>query len=300
MVSWFGSRVVSQFGGAIATVVVSAAWSAMQPAWAIRSQDYTLDQFISVLNGFGYPVSVGSPLTDLRVQQAIRDFQVQNRLPVDGTLNPPTQDKAADLVRELQNNLNRVAQLNPPLPGSQFYGQQTENAVRLFQRQNRLPATGIATLETRQRISDILNDADPRATESTTPPPTSSVAIGNIYSDPQFRLVLLGLGYDLNPQKSLSDAPAVAAIRDLQQRYGLSVNGRADQPTQQKAADIVRNLRYSLKTVLQSGLPISQYYDTPTQEAVRSFQAQQGLPVNGIATLTVRTRLNEIVKRAGG
>lgn len=295
----FESMAASQFvSRAVATALVSAAWSvAVQPAWAVRSLDYTPEQFISVLNGFGYPVSLNAPLTDLNVEQAIRDFQVQNRLPVDGTLNPPTQDKAADLVRQLQNHLNRVIQPSPQLPESQYYGRQTESAVRLFQRQNRLPETGIATLETRQRINDIVADAVPRTPRPSSPSPTSSVPIGTIYNEAEFRSVLLGLGYDLDPRKPLSDSLTVGAIRDFQQRYGLSVNGRADQPTQEKAVAIVKNLRSSLRTVLGSALPIAQYYDTPTQEAVRAFQAQTGLPVNGIATITVRTRLDAEAKR---
>ncbi|MGV0027712.1 peptidoglycan-binding domain-containing protein [Phormidesmis priestleyi] len=288
----------SQFGITIATVLMGAAFS-VQPAWAVRSQDYAPEQFISVLNGFGYPVSLSAPLTDPIVQQAIRDFQAQNRLPVDGTLNPPTQDKAADLARQLQNDLNRVIQPSPQLPGSQFYGKQTESAVKLFQRQNRLPETGIATFETRQRISDILNDATPRnpTTSPIAPPPTTSVPLGNLYNESEFRFVLRGLGYDINPQRPLTDQPVVLAIRDFQQRYGLSVNGRADQPTQEKAAAIVRNMRFSLRVVLKSDLPIDRYYDTPTENAVRTFQSQVGLGVDGIATVRVRQRLDAEAKR---
>jgi peptidoglycan hydrolase-like protein with peptidoglycan-binding domain len=295
----------SRFGITIATVLIGTALSvSVQPAWAVRSQDYAPEQFISVLNGFGYPVSLSAPLSDPIVQQAIRDFQAQNRLPIDGTLNPPTQDKAADLVRQLQNSLNRVVQPSPQLPRSQFYGKQTESVVRLFQRQNGLPETGIATFETRQRISDILNDATPRdpATPPRTPttPPTSSIPLGNLYNETEFRLVLRGLGYDINPQRPLTDSPAVLAIRDFQQRYGLSVNGGADQPTQEKAAAIVRNLRFSLRVVLKRDLPVDRYYDTPTQDAVRAFQSQFGLGVDGTATVSVRRRLDAEAKRVGG
>ncbi len=289
----------SRFGMTIATILIGTALSvSVQPAWAVRSQDYTPEQFVSVLNGVGYPVSLGAPLSDPNVQQAIRDFQAQNRLPIDGTLNPPTQDKAAELMRQLQNDLNRVIQPSPQLPGSQFYGKQTESAVRLFQRQNRLPETGIATFETRQRISEILNDATPRnPTTTPTTPPTPSVPLGNLYNESEFRLVLRGLGYDINPQRPLTDSPAVLAIRDFQQRYGLSVNGGADQSTQEKAAAIVRNLRFSLRVVLKSDLPIDRYYDTPTQEAVRAFQSKFGLGIDGIATVNVRRRLDDAAKR---
>ncbi|NJR49769.1 MAG: peptidoglycan-binding protein [Leptolyngbyaceae cyanobacterium CSU_1_3] len=110
-------------------------------------------------------------------------------------------------------------------------------------------------------------------------------------------MLLSGLGYDIDPQKPLSDSPAVLAIRDFQQRYGLSVNGRADQPTQEKGAAIVRNMRFSLAKVLKNNLPIDRYYDTPTRNAVRDFQSRIGLSVNGIATITVRKRLDEEARR---
>ncbi len=293
---------LNRLNGAIVTVLVSAAWVlGGQSAGAVRSQNYTPDQFVSVLFGFGYPVTPGTPLIDLRVQQAIRDFQTQYRLPVDGTLNAPTQDKAASLVSDLQANLNRAMQPSPQLPGSQFYGTQTKNAVALFQRQNNLPETGIATLETYQRLQDIISDAIPLPGQPTpivpTIPPVSSVAIGTLYNEPDFRAVLLGLGYDVNPNKPLNDGPAVRAIRDFQQRYGLSETGRADQPTQEKAAIVVRNLRNNLKTVLRNNLAIFPFYDDVTEASVRQFQTQAGLRVNGIATQTVRAQLDATARR---
>ncbi len=296
---------LNRLNGAIATVLVSAAWViGGQSAWAIRSQDYAPDQFVSVLFGLGYPVTPGTSLSDARIQQAIRDFQTQYRLPVDGTLNSPTQDRAASLVGDLQTSLNRAIQPSPQLPGSQFYGTQTRNAVALFQRQNNLPETGIASLETYQRLRDVLSDAIPLPGSPIQPvpvtpmaPPASGVAIGTLYNEADFRAVLLGLGYDVNPARPLSDAPAVRAIRDFQQRYGLSETGVADQPTQEKAAIVVRNLRNNLKTVLRNNLSIFPFYDDVTKASVRQFQTQVGLRVDGVATQTVRAQLDAAARR---
>lgn len=296
---------LNRWNGAIAIVLMSTAWVAdSRPGWAARSQDYTPDQFVSVLFGFGYPVTPGTPLIDVRVQQAIRDFQTQYRLPVDGTLNAPTQDQAAGLVSSLQTNLNRALQPSPQLLGSQFYGTQTKNAVALFQRRNNLPETGIATLETYQRLRDVVSDAIPLPGSPTQPvpvnptvPPASGVAIGTLYNETDFRAVLLGLGYDVNPRRPLNDAPAVRAIRDFQQRYGLSETGVADQPTQEKAAIVVRNLRNNLRLVLRNNLSIFPFYDDETAAAVRQFQTQAGLRVDGIATQAVRAQLDAAARR---
>ncbi len=294
---------LNRWNGAIATALISVAWvMGGQPAGAVRSQDYTPDQFVSVLFGLGYAVTPGTPLIDGRVQQAIRDFQTRYRLPVDGTLNTPTQDRAASLVSDLQTSLNRVLQPSPQLPGSQFYGSQTKSAVALFQRHNRLPETGIAALETYQKIQEIISDATPLPEQPTpiepTAPPVSSVAIGTLYDETDFRAVILGLGYEIDPQKALNDGPAVRAIRDFQQRYGLSETGRADQSTQQMVTIVVRNLRNNLRTVLRNNLSILPFYDGATKAAVRQFQSQSGLRVDGIATQAVRAQLDAAAKRA--
>ncbi len=264
-----------------------------QSANAVRSQDYSAAQFISVLNGLGYAVPLDAALSDPRVQQAIRDFQLQFRLPVDGALNFPTQDRAADIVRSLQSALNRTVKSVPQLPISQFYGRQTEQAVKQFQQQNRLPATGIATLETRQRLNDILSDADPRTTPAT---PTTQTEL-SIYTEAEIKAILSGFGYDINRQAPLSDASTVRAIRELQQIYGLSETGAVDRATEEKFSRVMRNLRNSLRAILKSNFAIAQYYDAATQAAVRQFQSRYGLRVNGTANLEVRSRIDSEARR---
>jgi peptidoglycan hydrolase-like protein with peptidoglycan-binding domain len=250
-VMWNARLVSGVVWGSVASIVLC------QSVNAARSQDYTPAQFISVLNGLGYAVPLDARIDDPRVQQAIRDFQIQFRLPVDGTLNNPTQDRAADIVRMLQTALNRTVKLSPQLPVTQFYGRQTEAAVRLFQQQNRLPATGIATLETRQRLNDILSDAEPRQPTSPVNPsinaPRSQLSI---YTEAQIKAILTGFGYDINPQAPLSDPPTVRAIRDLQRIYGLSETGAIDRATEEQFSSVMRNLRNNLRVILRSNFAI--------------------------------------------
>lgn len=295
---WNARLVSGVVWGSVATIVLC------QSTNAARSQDYTAAQFISVLNGLGFAVPLDGRIDDPRVQQAIRDFQIQNRLPVDGTLNNPTQDKVADLVRSLQSALNRAVTPSPQLPQSQFYGKQTEAAVRQFQQQNQLPVTGIATLETQQRLRDILSDAVPRSPSNPTTPPVSSTPPPRsqltIYSEDQIEAILAGFGYDINPQAPLSDPPTVRAIRDVQRLYGLSETGAIDRSTEELLSKNVRNLRNNLKLILRSNFAIAQYYDDATQAAVQQFQSRYGLRVTGIANLEVRNRINIEARRPRG
>lgn len=289
---WNARLISSVVCGSVAIVAYT------QAANAVRSQDYSPAQFISVLNGLGYAVQLDAPITDPRVQQAIRDFQVQYALPVDGTLNNPTQDKASEIVRSLQSTLNRAVKPSPQLPVSQFYGRQTEAAVKQFQQQNRLPITGIATLETRRRLNAILNDEEPRTAPPVTPvtPPTPTTPSArselSIYTEPQIKEILAGFGYDINPQAPLSDAATVKAIRELQGIYGLSQTGAINRDTEERLSSVVRNLRNNLKLLLKSSFAISQYYDAATRAAVEQFQSRYGLRVNGIANLAVRRRID--------
>ncbi len=63
-----------------------------------------------------------------------------------------------DKVRQLQNQLNRIAQNYPAIPkitADGVYGEQTAEAVRTFQRIFRLPQTGITDYPTWYEISNI-------------------------------------------------------------------------------------------------------------------------------------------------
>jgi peptidoglycan hydrolase-like protein with peptidoglycan-binding domain len=301
----------------IMTLVLSAlcGLASYQPAWAGRNQDYNAEQFVSVLNGLGYPVALGTPLTDARVQQALRDFQLQYKLPVDGQMNFPSQDQAADTIRNLQRNLNLVLNLKTPLPLTQFYGPQTEEAVKLFQKQQKLPSTGIATLETRQKLAEAVkrlvalpagaisqppptrppdnpnpNSIDTPSSPSTASPTPSSA--GEAYPKADFPALLQNLGYDIDLTRPLSDPPTQTAIRLFQNAYGLAINGQADRPTLQQAATVVKTLRNNLKLVLKLNLPVIAAYDADTIAAVKQFQSAQGLQVDGIATPTVRQKID--------
>ena len=63
-----------------------------------------------------------------------------------------------DKVRQMQEQLNRIAQSYPALPritADGIYGQNTANAVRDFQSIFGLPATGIVDYQTWYKISEV-------------------------------------------------------------------------------------------------------------------------------------------------
>lgn len=132
-----------------------------------------------------------------------------------------------------------------------------------------------------------------------------------VYSLQQFIAVLSGLGYFANPdgaqgspylepgngQSSLSSDALKLAIRTFQAHYGLPLTGEADQPTQEKARQLVRNLHHGLKQTVSADLSISEFYGPRTISAVQRFQAQRRLPVTGVATASVRRAIEEDLKQ---
>jgi peptidoglycan hydrolase-like protein with peptidoglycan-binding domain len=339
VLSWLLLGTLRWRGGAVGLMSLVAIGLVATPVMAQRT-DYTPSQFVSVLNGLGYPVAMTDGITSPLVVQAIRDFQQQFNLPITGTMTAASQDRAAELVQLLQQSLNRSLKPATPLPGSQYYGTQTEALVKVFQERNRLAVTGIATLETRRRLAQELlavpetaptrpivspngssimpplTDA-PNPAPSVLPPvlttqpegprpivpvtpgikPVANVKFGTIYTEPQMRRMLQGIGYDVDPNKFLSDVSAIVAIQDFQKLYGLSLTGAADQPTQEMARKIVRGLQYNLSLALDRPLFMTEFYDDATVAAVREFQQRNQLRVDGMATISVRRSIDAQAKR---
>ncbi|MBE9181556.1 peptidoglycan-binding protein [Oculatella sp. LEGE 06141] len=123
----------------------------------ITVMTYSLGQFKAVLCGLGYLESTGlnthcSDTLDPSTQTAIREFQGQHHLPLTGELDTSTQEKARQLVRNLQHSLNLI--VGAQLPINEFYGPRTARAVMLFQKRQTLSPNGIADLTTRRLLDE--------------------------------------------------------------------------------------------------------------------------------------------------
>ncbi|MBD1913825.1 MULTISPECIES: peptidoglycan-binding protein [unclassified Leptolyngbya] len=119
---------------------------------------YSLHQFRAVLQGLGYlpaaPISElacnTEDLPDQVFTNAIQLFQQDYQLVPSGQLDRATQERARQLIRNLQHSLNLVVQTQLPLNG--FYNAATAHAVELFQKQHSLAGTGIAHGELRHAL----------------------------------------------------------------------------------------------------------------------------------------------------
>lgn len=116
---------------------------------------YSLHQFRAILQGLGYlPATPTSELPchsedslDPALVKAIQTFQHDYQLAPTGQADRATQERARQLIRNLQHSLNLVVQAQLPLNG--FYSSATICAVELFQKQYNLAVTGTAPGELR-------------------------------------------------------------------------------------------------------------------------------------------------------
>ncbi|NJM49131.1 MAG: peptidoglycan-binding protein [Alkalinema sp. RU_4_3] len=255
---------------------------------------YSSDTFVAVLEGIGYSIEPGATLDSYSVRQAIQSIQQEANLPVTGRLDSYTEVYTENNVKLIQRQLNQVLGLN--LPSDQpFYGPLTRNGITQFQRTYGLAPTGIADMPTRQ----VLQQAVSRVAII----PTKTGMGGDnpnrkdLYTDMEFRLILQGLGYDIDLGRPLTDRPAVLALLDFQRQYGLTRSGTADPTTQNTARSILRQLQENLRQVVDRNLYVTENYDRQTISMLKTFQAKYNLTIDGIATLEVRQRLQAMARR---
>lgn len=130
---------------------------------------YTNAQFRSILNGLGhkqktvadgsaFPVSNdNSSMRDALTIEAIKRFQREYNLKDDGIAGRITMDKAEQVIRILQDELNKCA--NTGLPKNQpFYGPLTTAAVKKFQAKVGWPQNGVANHELRVLLYTLVQD----------------------------------------------------------------------------------------------------------------------------------------------
>jgi hypothetical protein len=132
----------------------------------MATPNYTSAQIRSILNGWGhrtktaadgsnFPISDdNSPLTDALTVEAIKKFQREYGLKVDGIVGPITKNKAAEVVSGLQLELNKC--VNGAIPENQpFYGPVTVAAVKKLEAKLKLAQDGVASNSLRVKLYDL-------------------------------------------------------------------------------------------------------------------------------------------------
>ncbi|WPZ18144.1 peptidoglycan-binding protein [Geobacillus subterraneus] len=297
-----------------------------------------LQQQLKQLGYFQYPQITGYFGTV--TEAAVKQFQQANGLPATGKADAVTIERlrqaasqrttatsssSATLsigsrgskVSELQNNLKRLGYFTyPKITG--YYGTVTADAVRRFQKDNGLPATGSADSTTLTRIADaVKKKIAPPAEEDRSSIYLTIGARGEEVKRVQTNLKQLGY-FTYSEITGYYGIITADAVRRFQKDNGLPATGSADSTTLTRIADAVKKKiappaeedRSSIYLTIgargeevkrvQTNLKqlgyftyseITGYYGTITADAVRRFQKDAKLQATGIVDDATYERL---------
>ena len=222
------------------------------------------------------------------------------------------------LVSTLQSRLKELGYYTIRVDG--IFGSGTQRAVRNFQARNGLSVTGIADVTTQ----NVLYSSSAIPSGGSVPSTYTTLKRSSRYQAGVVPLQsrLNALGYAAGSADGYFGSRTYRAVRNFQARNGLSVTGIADPTTQQVLysssaipaggssvvpvpsgnvyrllywgckGDDVRRLQQALKNLGYSQIKyVDGIYGKQTYDAVRAFQKNNGLSVDGIAGRKTQNRL---------
>ena len=200
-----------------------------------------------------------------------------------------------DVVIQMQERLMDLAYMGEDEP-SNYYGDETEEAIKRFQRTHGLEMTGVADYITFDLLFS--EDAKPYA--------VSEGAEGDDVAELQLRLVELGY---LGEANGIFDSTTTAAVKKFQQRNALTSDGTIGQKTREalysedvnayafylgEQSDEILSLQQRLHTLGYLTTTPDGKYGQDTVAAVKRFQERNGLISDGyLGTATKELLLSD-------
>ena len=247
-----------------------------------------------------YPIPMVTGQLDATTMSAIRAYQADASLPVNGEvsdgllaqLRSGKTDAGAsqrDQVKGLQAALNRRGYDAGPADGA--LGPRTRVAIRNYQAASGLPVTGDMSATLLENLG--------LAVAVAAPAPNADLRTSSIKSE------LLRHGYAAGSVDGILNEQTRSAIRAYQRDVGLAVNGETSQSlldhlrrssvqnTSETASQLVWETEGQLDRHGYSVGKIDGTIDEQSRTAIRSYQRDSGLAVNGRATATLLAHLED-------
>ncbi|GEK57733.1 hypothetical protein CHL76_01380 [Marinococcus halophilus] len=244
----------------------------------------------------------------------------------DGVTSPAAQAMKADLYT--------LGYLDIAEPNERF-GPQTEAAVKAFQRDQGLVVDGVAGPNTLAKISEVLKDASKDDSNGDASKDSDSTLLKNGVSSKAAQLLktdLYTLGYlDISEPNERFGPQTEAAVKDFQRDHSLTVDGVAGPNTLSKLREVLKTppaeddsndsqpesgsdsllkdgvtspaakaMKEDLYTLgyLDIANP-NERFGPQTEAAVKEFQRDHGLYVDGVAGPKTLSKISEVLSTKG-
>ena len=215
-----------------------------------------------------------------RTTEAVKAFQADFGLAVDGSAGKATQTALRNAVVRVQVELKKLGY--DPGGADGHFGPRTASAVKAFQKKLGLKQTGTADAATRKAIDDRSGGMQ------------SGTAIPRGSSGTQVKYLqqaLTGLGFSAGTVDGHYGSMTEAAVREFQDAYGLTVDGKAGRLTMTALKNTVVALQSDLARKGYESGTINGVYGNGTKSAVKSYQKYHGFTVSGVAGPTTMRNL---------
>ena len=220
-------------------------------------------------------------------------------------------------VRDLQTKLKKLGFYTATVDGS--FGATTENAVKAFQKKYGLTADGVAGSATLKKLDSVYKSA----TTTTAEADDGSLRKGSSGSDVRdLQTKLKKLGFYTATVDGSFGTTTENAVKAFQKKYGLTADGVAGSATLKKldsayksatttTADddgtlrkgvtgtAVKTLQTNLKKLGLYAAAVDGSFGTTTENAVKAFQKQYGLTVDGVAGSATLKKIESAVAAIG-
>ena len=223
------------------------------------------------LIGLGYLTGSATSTYDADTTNAVKAFQKDFGLSVDGNAGKATQTAVRNAVVRIQVEMDKMGYAPGTADGS--YGAKTKAAVSAFQKKVGLKQTGIADEATRNAIDDRCGGL-----------PVSAIKKGSSGTNVRrLQQALIGLGFLTGKVDGKYGSKTEAAVAAFQKAYGLSVDGNAGRRTMIALKNTVIALQSDLEQLGYESGTINGNFGQGTERAVYYYQRSKNLTMTGIA-----------------
>ncbi|MHC0432168.1 peptidoglycan-binding protein [Streptomyces sp. O3] len=237
----------------------------VNPPQAAAAPELSVTQLQSNLVGLGYlPANGVDGIAGPATNAAVKAFQSENCLTVDGIPGPRTQTVLVDKVKRVQSAAGTTT--------DGVYGLNTQKSVLAYQRSHDLLQDGIAGPQTMSAMGIDRGGCtgDGGGGDDGLPYPSSHTL--------QVQWNLAGMGYlPWSGVDGVTGPQTSSATRFFQQDACIGVDGVAGPVTDSRMAEQIRKVQAKAK-VSQDGA-----YGPDTRKAVEKYQRDNGLSVDGMA-----------------